>query len=56
MISFKKLEMKKVNMFSSEEEVERVISSLEEKTAQSLIAFAKSKQKVQGMAHLKYLD
>ena len=49
--------MKQVkNLFSSKEDVKKVRSSLEKKTAQAFADFAKSKQKVQEMAHLKYLD
>ena len=57
MNSLKKLKMKKVkNLLSSKEDVKKVRSSLEQKTAQAFVDFAKSKQKVQEMAHLKYLD
>ncbi|MBT9440178.1 MAG: hypothetical protein KAT52_03825 [Desulfobacterales bacterium] len=57
MNSLKKLKMKKVkNLLSSKEDVNKVRSSLEQKTAQAFVDFAKSKQKVQEMAHLKYLD
>ncbi|MDL1983557.1 MAG: hypothetical protein LWX54_05110 [Deltaproteobacteria bacterium] len=57
MNSLKKLKMKKVkNLLSSKEDVNKVRSSLEQKTAQTFVDFAKSKQKVQEMAHLKYLD
>lgn len=57
MNSLKKLKMKKVtNLLASKEDVDNVRSSLEQKTAQAFIDFAKSKQKVQEMAHLKYLD
>ena len=49
--------MKKVkNLLSSKEDVNKVRSSLEQKTAQAFVDFAKSRQKVQEMAHLKYLD
>jgi len=57
MNSLKKLKMTKVkDFFASKEDVKRVGSSLEEKTAQAFCDFAKSKQKVQEQAHLKYLD
>jgi hypothetical protein len=57
MNSLKKLKMKKVkNVLSSKEDVNKVRTSLEQKTSQAFGAFAKSKQKVQEMAHLKYLD
>jgi hypothetical protein len=57
MISLEKLKMRKVKgFFSSKEEVGQVRSALENKTAQAFSEFAKSKQKVQEMAHLKYLD
>jgi len=57
MNSLKKLKMKKVtNLLASKEDVDNVRFSLEQKTAQAFIDFAKSKQKVQEMAHLKYLD
>lgn len=44
------------DFFSSKEDVKRVGSSLEAKTAQAFLDFARSKQKVQELAHLKYLD
>lgn len=57
MNSLKKLKMKKVkNLFSSKEDVNKVFASLEQKTAKAFDEFAKSKQKVREMAHLKYLD
>ena len=57
MNSLKKLKMKKVkNLLSSKEDINKVRSSLEQKTDQAFIDFAKSRQKVQEMAHLKYLD
>ena len=57
MNSLKKLKMKKVkNLLSSKEDVNKVRSSLEQKTAQAFVDFSKSKQKAQQMAHLKYLD
>jgi hypothetical protein len=57
MNSLKKLKMKKVTgLLSSKEDVRKVRSSLEQKTAQAFAEFAKSKQKVQELAHLKYLD
>jgi hypothetical protein len=48
--------MKKVILFSCKEDLRKAFSSLERKTAQSFEAFAQSKQKVQEMAHLIYLD
>ena len=57
MNSLKKLKMEKVkNLLSSKEDINKVRSSLEQKTAQAFIDFAKSRQKVREMAHLKYLD
>ena len=57
MNSLKKLKMRKVKGFlASKEEVGKVRSALENKTAQAFADFAKSKQIVQEMAHLKYLD
>ena len=57
MNSLKKVEMKKVeNLLSSKEEVRKVRTSLEQKTEKAFSDFAKSKQKVQEMAHQKYLD
>jgi hypothetical protein len=57
MNSLRKLKMKKVTtLLSSKEDVNKVRSSLEEKTAQAFDDLAKSRQKVQEMAHLKYLD
>ena len=57
MNSLKKLKMKKVtHVLSTKEEVSSVRTSLEQKTAESFDNFAKSKQKVREMAHLKYLD
>ncbi len=57
MRSLKKLKMKKVkNLLSTKEDVNKVRSSLKQKTAQAFVDFAKSRQKVQEMAHLKYLD
>jgi hypothetical protein len=57
MNSLKKLKMKKVkNLFSSKEDVSEVFASLEQKTAPIFDKFAKSKQKVQELARLKYLD
>jgi len=57
MNSLRKLKIKKVTtLLSSKEDVNKVRSSLEEKTAQAFDDFAKSRQKVQEMAHLKYLD
>ena len=49
--------MKKVkNLLTSKEEVSKVRSSLEQKTSKAFSDFAKSRQKAQEMAHLKYLD
>ncbi len=57
MNSLKKLKMKKIkNLLSTKEEVVRVRSSLEKKTAHAFDEFAKSKQKTQELSHLKYLD
>lgn len=57
MRSFKKIKMQKItNLLSSKDEVRNARSSLETKTEQAFAEFAKSKQKVQEMAHLKYLD
>jgi hypothetical protein len=57
MNSFKELKMKKVkDLLSSKEEVRKIRSSLEKKTDQAFVEFAKSKQKVRELAHLKYLD
>jgi hypothetical protein len=57
MRSLKKIKMKKIsNLLSSKEEVRSARSSLEKNTEQAFASFAKSKQKVQEMAHLKYLD
>ena len=44
------------SLFSSKEKVRRARTSLEEKTEQAFVDFAKAKQKVQEMAHLRYLD
>ena len=57
MNSLKKLKMKKIkNLLSSKEEVRKARFSLEMKTEEAFADFAKSKQKVHEMAHLKYLD
>jgi hypothetical protein len=57
MNSLRKLKMKKVTtLLSSKEDVNKVRSSLEKKTAQAFDDFAKSRQKMQELAHLKYLD
>ncbi len=57
MRSLKKVKMKKSgSLFSSKEKVRRARTSLEEKTEQAFVDFAKAKQKVQEMAHLRYLD
>ncbi len=57
MKSLKKVKMKKVkNLLSSKEDINKVRSALERKTAQAFGDFARSRQKVHEMAHLKYLD
>jgi hypothetical protein len=57
MRALKKLKMKKVkNLLSTKEEVNKVFRSLEQKTSHAFEEFAKSKQKVREMAHIKYLD
>lgn len=57
MNSLKKLKMKKVkSLFLLKEDVKKVRSSLEQKTDKAFVEFAKSKQKSQELAHLKYLD
>jgi hypothetical protein len=57
MNSLKKLKLKREkHLLSSKEEVNKVRDSLEQKTTKAFNEFAKSKQKVQEMAHLKYLD
>jgi hypothetical protein len=57
MKSLKKVKMIKVeNILSSKEEVGKVRQSLEKKTGKAFDSFNKSKQKVQEMAHLKFLD
>lgn len=57
MRSLKKIKMKKINnLLSSKEAVRKARSSLEQKTAQAFGDFAKSKQKVQEMAQMTYLD
>jgi hypothetical protein len=57
MNSLKKIKMKKVkNLLSSTKEVNKVRSSLEDRTSSAFRDFAKSKQKAQEMAYLKYLD
>jgi len=49
--------MKKVTaLLPSRKDVNSVRSALEKKTEQAFNEFAKSRQKVQEMAHLKYLD
>ena len=49
--------MKKVkSLFLLKEDVKKVRSSLEQKTDKAFVEFAKSKQKSQELAHLKYLD
>jgi len=54
MRSLKKVKMEKTpNQLSSKEEVRKARASLEMKTEQAFVDFAKSKQKVQEMAHLK---
>lgn len=57
MNSLKKVKMKKVkDLLSSKEAVSKVRASLEQRTEKAFCDIAKSKQKVQEMAHLKYLD
>ncbi len=57
MNALKKVKMRKVkNLLSSKEAVGKVRASLEQRTEQAFSDFAKSKQKIQEMAHLKYLD
>ena len=57
MNSLKKLEIRKVkDLLSSKEEVGKVRASLEQRTEKAFNEFAKLKQKVQEMAHQKYLD
>ncbi|MGD9157732.1 MAG: hypothetical protein PVG39_04955 [Desulfobacteraceae bacterium] len=53
----KKVKMIKVdNILSSKEDVGKVRLSLEKKTDKAFTGFSKSKQKVQEMSHLKFLD
>ena len=57
MKSLKKVKMKKVkDLLSSKEEVKEVRASLERRTANDFKEFAKSKQKMQELAHLMVLD
>ncbi len=57
MNSLKKVKMKEVKgLLTSKKEVSEVRSSLEQRTDKDFSEFAKSKQKAQEMAHLKYLD
>lgn len=57
MRSLLKVTMKKTeNLLSSKEEVCEARTSLEKKTERAFEDIAKSKQKTQEMAHLKYLD
>jgi hypothetical protein len=57
MRSLQKVTMKKTeNLLSSKEAVREARSSLEKKTERAFEEFARSKQKNQEMAHLKYLD
>ena len=57
MNSLKKLKMKKIkSLLSTKEEVVKVRSSLEQKTAKAFDEYAKSKQKTRELSHLKYLD
>lgn len=57
MRSLKKVKLKKTaNVLTTKEEVRIARMSLEMKTEQAFADFAKSKQKVQEQAHLKYLD
>lgn len=44
------------NLLVSKEDVTKVRSSLERDTQKAFSDFAKSKQKVRELAHLKYLD
>jgi len=49
--------MKKVkNLFSEKKDLKKIRFSLEKKTDQAFVEFARSKQKVQELAHMKYLD
>jgi len=49
--------MKKVtDILCTKEDIQKLRSSLEEKTADALAEVIKSRRKVQEMAHLKYLD
>ncbi|MDA3831772.1 MAG: hypothetical protein PF495_00075 [Spirochaetales bacterium] len=49
--------MKKIkNLLSTKEEVVKVRSSLEQKTAKAFDEYAKSKYKTRELSHLKYLD
>ena len=57
MRSLKKVKMKKkTNLLATKEKVRKARLSLEVKTDKAFSEFAKSKQKVREMAHLKYLD
>lgn len=57
MNSIKNLKMEKdKNLLVSKEDVTKVRSSLERDTQKAFSDFAKSKQKVRELAHLKYLD
>ncbi|MFH0812069.1 MAG: hypothetical protein V2A69_04420 [Pseudomonadota bacterium] len=57
MNSLKSLKMKKVkNVLSSKTAVKNARTALEKKTEEAFRDFARSKQKVRELAHLKYLD
>ena len=56
MISLKNLKMKKIELFSSKEDMERVFSSLEEKTKDSFAAFADAKRRSYCESHSIVLD
>lgn len=57
MKSLKKVKMRRSkDLLSTKEAVGKVRASLEQKTEKAFSDFAKSKQKVQEMAHQRYLD
>lgn len=57
MLSLKKVKLKAITgLLASKEDVRKARASLEMKTEQAFADFAKAKQKVQEMAHLKFLD
>ncbi len=57
MNSLKELNMKEnKTLLASKEDVKKVRISLEKKTVRAFSDFVKSKQKVQELAHWKYLD